>query len=280
MGLKITTLIENMQDEKGQLTAEHGFSVFIETEKNKLLFDTGQSGAFIRNAEILGINPADADAVVLSHGHYDHTGGVPLLIQNLKKKTPFYIGNEFFQKKYKRQEDGTLRYNGNPFPKEMVTGHELAECHYIGDGVTKLSEDMFLFKNFARVMENEKVNPNFLVETKNGIETDLFADEIALGIKRKEGLILLVGCSHAGIGNILHQVTERMNIPVAAVVGGTHLVEADGERLSKTAEMFQHYGVKWVAVSHCTGEAGMNLLQKQFGGNFTVNRTGTVLEFD
>ena len=93
MGLKITTLIENMQDEKGQMTAEHGFSVFIETEKNKLLFDTGQSGAFIRNAEILGINPADADAVVLSHGHYDHTGGVPLLVQNIKKKTPFFVQN-------------------------------------------------------------------------------------------------------------------------------------------------------------------------------------------
>lgn len=280
MSLKITTLIENMQDEKSRLAAEHGFSVFIETEGSTLLFDTGQSGAFLKNAEFLGINPAEADAVILSHGHYDHTGGVPLFMEKIKKKIPFYIGKEFFQKKYKKVEDGSLRYNGNPFPKEQITEHGLTECRYVKEDVTKLSEDIYLFKNFARVTEYEKLNSKFLIETETGTETDFFSDEIALGIKRKEGLVLLVGCSHAGIGNILHHVTERTNLPVAAVVGGTHLVEADEERLLKTAEMFRHYGVKRIAVSHCTGEAGMELLNRQFGENFTINRTGSTLIFE
>jgi len=280
MSLKITTLIENMQDEKGQLACEHGFSVYIEINGKRILFDTGQTGAFVKNAEALGIDLSETDMVVLSHGHYDHTGGVPELLGKLKRKTPFYIGKEFFVKKYKLQENGSLRYNGNPFPEELLTQSSQAECHFIEKEVTEISENLFLFKNFARVTEYEGVNPKFLIETEAGMESDLFADEIALGILTEQGLVLIVGCSHAGIGNILHHVEDRMNFPVAAVVGGTHLVEADEERLSKTAEVFLTCGIKRIAVSHCTGETGMDVLKKQFGEKFMINNTGNRIIFE
>lgn len=96
MSLKITTLIENMADAEEKLEFEHGFSLWIETENKKILFDTGQTGAFVENAEKLGIDLSETDAVVLSHGHYDHTGGVPALCKRLQRKTPFYTGKEFF----------------------------------------------------------------------------------------------------------------------------------------------------------------------------------------
>lgn len=279
MSLKITTLIENLPGMDKNLQFEHGFSVWIETEGKRVLFDTGQSGAFLKNAGVLGIDVSRADMVVLSHGHYDHTGGVPELMSLLKNRTPVYVGKEFFSLKYKLLEDGTWKYNGNPFEKVLLTGEGPAQVCCVNSEITRLSESLYLFKNFARENEFETVNPKFFVKTENGYEQDLFQDEIALGINTEEGLVLVVGCSHVGIVNILEHVKKYCKLPVAAVIGGTHLVEAGEHRLKETVKAFREHGVKTVAVSHCTGDAGMMLLQKEFPKGFVLNNTGNVMEF-
>ena len=283
MSLKITTLIENMPDKEEKLAYEHGFSVFVETGETKILFDTGQTGAFVKNALALGIDLEAVDMVVLSHGHYDHTGGVPALLEVLQKKVPFYIGKEFFLPKYKQLEDGSYKYNGNPFQPELLTGETAtgkecrAEVHMVDADITRLGENLLLFKNFAWVTEYEKVNPKFFVKKESGYEQDLFPDEIALGILTKQGLVLVTGCSHVGIVNLLEHVKRTLDVPVAAVLGGTHLVEAGEERLWKTAEAFQRYGIKKIAVSHCTGEAGTEFLKKEFPERYELNNTGNVM---
>ena len=279
MSLKITTLIENMPDKEDKLAFEHGFSAWVELDDKKILFDTGQTGAFAANAKQLGIDLSEADGVILSHGHYDHTGGVPALLTKLKKKTPVYIGKEFFLPKYKLLEDGCYKYNGTPFEKEQLTENAMAEPYYIEDTVTKISGNPMLFTNFSRTNEFEKVNPKFFVRPEQGLVQDSFPDEIALGIVTGQGLVLLVGCSHVGIVNILETVRKTLSIPIAAIIGGTHLVEAREDRLEKTIEAFRVHGVKTIAVSHCTGEAGMALLQKEFPDGFVLNNTGNVMEF-
>jgi len=280
MDLKITTVIENMSDEEEKLACEHGFSVFVEAQGKKILFDTGQSGAFVKNAEKLGIALEEVDAVVLSHGHYDHTGGVPALLEVLKRKTPFYIGKEFFKPKYKLLEDGSYKYNGNPFKRELLEQNEkLVNLQPVENEATWLSENIVLLKGFVRVTEYEEINPKFFIKAEDSYEQDLFADEIALGILTEQGLVLIVGCSHVGIVNILEQVNRTLNVPVAAVLGGTHLVEADAERLAKTVEALRRHGVKTIAVSHCTGEEGMELLKKEFPQGFVLNNTGNIMKF-
>ena len=275
MELKITTLIENMPDEAGVLKYEHGLSLYIEFQGKKLLFDTGQTGEFVSNAQRLEKPLQDVDAVIISHGHYDHSGGVEQLSQILKKSTPLYVGEEFFAKKYKLTEEGTYRYNGNPFTKAELDTWKLCP-HPVTQDTTKLWENMVLFKNFQRVTEFEALNPKFFVETKQGMVPDAFPDEVALGLRTTRGWVLVVGCSHIGIGNILKSVSARTKEPIYAVLGGTHLIEADEERLKATMQIFRECGVSCVAVSHCTGEQGIVCAKEAFGDRFVRNNTGNV----
>lgn len=277
MELRITTLIENMPDDAGSLLYEHGLSLYIEFRGRKLLFDTGQSGDFLKNASKLDKSVQDLDGIIISHGHYDHSGGIPSLVEALEKTTPMYVGAEFFDRKYKKLSDGTYRYNGNPFAKEDLPQEKIELKRVLLD-VTYLQEDIILFKNFPRSSAFEQLNPKFFVENSDGFERDAFPDEIALGLRTTKGLVLIVGCSHVGICNILQSVSGWIEEPVYAVLGGTHLVEADEERLARTMEAFHANKVELVAVSHCTGEEGIACAKEAFGTQFILNNTGNIFE--
>ena len=312
MELKITTLIENMPDDDGELAFEHGLSLYIEFAGKKLLFDTGQTGEFLTNARKLGKSAADVDYMVVSHGHYDHSGGVMSMMEELGKvesageneqtgqesstphPIPMYVGAEFFDKKYKHLSDGSYRYNGNGFAEADLPAHAV-NLHKITGDITFLEENIMLFKNFKRVTSFEKLNPKFVVERKvvgclgevtavdsmpdvANLEPDDFRDELALGLCTSKGLVLVAGCSHVGIVNILQTVMERTGQPVYCVLGGTHLVEADEDRLDKTMKALREYGLSQIAVSHCTGEPGMERVEQEFGSDFVRNNTGHVYE--
>lgn len=320
MELQITTLIENMPDDDEILACEHGLSLYIEFDGRKILFDTGQTGEFLLNAQRLGKSLAEVDSIIISHGHYDHSGGVVRLVEELNAgcesvaPIPMYVGEEFFHKKYKHLSDGTYRYNGNGFTEGDLPATKVA-LHKINEDVTYLEENIMLFKNFKQVTQFEKPNPKFVVERLDRLgdnpgismeraeasvggftelpgvpetphvdvrteisvyEQDDFRDEIALGLRTSKGLVLVVGCSHVGIVNILQTVVERTGLPVYSVLGGTHLVEADEERLDKTMEALRKCGLTQIAVSHCTGDVGMERVAQEFGCDFVKNNTGHV----
>ena len=145
MELQITTLIENEPDDKGALKCEHGLSLYIEFQGKKILFDTGQTGAFLENAKALGKSLEAVDYILISHGHYDHSGGVPGLLETLEKKLvlsenkpidkiPMLVGAEFFHPKYKQLPDGSWHYNGNPFEENQLEKAPVM--------LQKLTEDM------------------------------------------------------------------------------------------------------------------------------------------
>lgn len=121
MSLKITTLIENNSYINNTLHSEHGFSLYIEINEKKILFDTGQSGNFIKNAEKLKINLKDLDYVVLSHGHYYHSDGFGKFVQNINKSFQLIVGNGFFNKKYKLTEREQYKFNGNSFDEKFIS---------------------------------------------------------------------------------------------------------------------------------------------------------------
>lgn len=275
MELKITTLIENMSGRDERLKYEHGLSLFIEFDGRKILFDTGQTGAYLDNARLMGIAVKDVDTMIISHGHYDHSGGVMNTMDLLRQGTMMYVGQEFFDGKYKVLEDGSFQYNGISFSERDILERQI-KLVKVKDDVTLLSGNIMLFKNFVSGNDFEKRNPKFMVKKDEKMFPDDFVDEIVLGLITSKGLVVVAGCSHVGIINILSNIKERVNIPIYGVLGGTHLVEADESRIDKTLHSFQEMHIEYIAVSHCTGENGIKKIRDGFKERFILNCTGNV----
>ncbi|AOR24159.1 MBL fold metallo-hydrolase [Clostridium taeniosporum] len=277
MDLRITTLIENNPDKDNLLLSEHGLSLYLEIDKIKVLFDTGKSGDFIKNAEKLKINLNDLDYVILSHGHYDHSGGFKSLVENTNKSFDLIVGNGFFNKKYKLLEEDKYKFNGNSFDEKFIDKNNIS-IRYVNNDLFKITKDIIFFSNFEKNTDFEMINKKFYIKKDNQYVKDDFLDEIVLAVKHEKGLIVVLGCSHIGVVNILKTIIKRTNMPIYAVIGGSHLIEADELRLNNTIEFFKENNIKLLALSHCTGENAIKKFQYEFGNNFIYNNTGNVIE--
>lgn len=280
MSLTLTTLIENAPSPNPALAYEHGLSLYIDHPDCKILFDTGQSGDFIKNAELLQKDLTALDYVLISHGHLDHSGGVPKLLESrqLSTSTRFLVGSEFFTPKFYTLEDGTHKFIGNSFNEQDVVNAGVSLTK-LEDDTTYLTDNIVVFHHFKQSNDFEPLAEKFLIQEGNQYVVDSFRDEIALGIITEKGLVVIVGCSHIGISNILTDIQARMNMPIYEVVGGTHLVAADEERIALTIEGFKKLGVQKIAVSHCTGDKAIGALKEYFGSGFIRNNTGDVITF-
>lgn len=134
-----------------------------------------------------------------------------------------------------------------------------------------------VFHNFKRITEFEKLNDKFYIKQGDSYRQDEFLDEIVLGIVTEKGLVVVVGCSHVGIINILETITRKTDLPIYAVIGGTHLIEADQSRMEQTITSFRDMNIKRIAVSHCTGEEGVQSIKDNFPEQFIFNNTGNVI---
>jgi 7,8-dihydropterin-6-yl-methyl-4-(beta-D-ribofuranosyl)aminobenzene 5'-phosphate synthase len=278
MSLKITTLIENNSDQNDILCSEHGLSLYIEINEKKILFDTGQSGDFIKNAEKLKIDLNNLDFVVLSHGHYDHSGGFKKLVQNSNKSFKLIVGNGFFNEKHKLIEREQYKFNGNSFDEEFISQNNISlKC--INQDIFNITEDVIIFSNFERKNNFEILNKKFYIKENGEYLLDDFSDEIALGIKNEKGLVIILGCSHVGLVNILETITQRAGMPIYAIVGGSHLIEADELRLNNTINYLKEKNINILRLSHCTGDSAVEKLQSKFGNKFVYNNTGNIIEF-
>ena len=276
MELRITTLMEDIQDEQKQLVFEHGLSLYIEFDGKTILFDTGQTGAFIKNASFLKKELKDIDYIIVSHGHYDHGGGVKAALPYFTAGTKMFIGEGFFVPKYKKMTNGYC-YRGVDFVKQDLADYQI-ELREIKDDIVYLSEKIILFKNFKRNNPYESVNTKFVLEKNQKYEQDFFQEELVLGLITEKGLIVITGCSHAGIINIMDTISEKIDIPIYGVVGGTHLIEADETRINWTIKHLKEMKIKKIAFSHCTGEKAVEMVQKESGTMFIQNHTGNVIE--
>lgn len=274
--MRITTLIENKLKDGEDLKIEHGLSLYIEADDKKILFDTGQSGNFIQNAEKLKIDLKALDYVFISHGHFDHSGGLERLIKEINPDIELYLGDGFFNNKYSLREDGDYQFTGNPFNVDFLRDNKII-TKYINKDITYLTENIMIFTNFHRVEEFENTNQTMYLKQDGEYIKDKFLDEISLGIKTDKGLVVIVGCSHVGIVNIIDTISERTGMPIYALLGGTHLVKEDDEKINTIIDYLGDKEIVLIGACHCTGKQGETMLEQQLEENFINNNTGDIL---
>ncbi len=268
--MKITTLVENSSP-RPDLASEHGLALWIEHEDTAILFDTGASDAFVRNAQALGIDLSTADAIVISHGHYDHTGGLDAAA-GVIADSPVYVGRGSTDPKYARRETGIADIGFNPDVVRALGDRirTVSNGELIAPGVTVLCD-------FSSASALPADNGRLLAGERSHPLPDPFDDEIAIVLETESGPVLITGCSHRGIGNIVVDATRHFG-PLAAVFGGFHLHKESEERVASIAEDLK--GVPRIIGGHCTGDSAMAVLRGKLGKAVSEFHTGSVLEID
>ncbi|MCF7936087.1 MAG: MBL fold metallo-hydrolase [Synergistales bacterium] len=277
--LRVTTLVENTQGEHLALRNEHGISFYIEKEGYRILFDTGQSDAYLDNAFRMGVDPSLLDAVVISHGHYDHSGG----FRHLLRYTDTFqlrLGQGFFTEKYAFR-NGAYDFLGNDFDESLLKERKIAYSFVTGE-VEQLMPGVYIITGFPRIHEDERVNPRFVLRTEEGFVEDPFDDELLLALESSKGWVVVLGCSHPGMRNMLDAVRNHLGGSIYAVLGGTHLVEAEGASLERSLHYLQDPEFGVIGVSHCTGKEAVSRLKEMLEeqGRFFHNVTGSSLFLD
>lgn len=276
--ISITTLIENKLGEHLSLKNEHGLSFYIEADGKKLLFDTGSTKAFIDNAEKLKIDLSQLDYVVLSHGHYDHTGGIKPLIETYHNKFVLLVHPDLLVDKF-RKDHISKEFLGNDFDAKYLSTAQI-RVEFVSEELKKLSENIYLISQFERECPHETNNPAYQVKVDREERIDDFHDEVTMVVDTPKGLVILLGCSHPGVQNIINKVHRLIPKKIYAVIGGTHLVVASKEKIDETITYFKEMKIEYVGVSHCTGELAVKAFQEAFGEKYFYNCTGTTIEMN
>lgn len=276
MGMTILTLVENTVQKLG-LIAEHGLSFLIAAPGGDILFDTGQGFALIPNASRMEIDLRRISNIVLSHGHYDHTGGLSRLLAETGAKLVFAHPSAF-SRRYSRKK-GELRSIGVPESREALehAGMQLRTC----TRPVAVAPGVLATGPIPRVTDFEQVPPHFLTDAPDGsgLVQDFLEDDQALILDQCDGPVLVLGCGHSGIVNTLlyaAELTGTKRFPL--VIGGMHLLDADETRLEQTLEFLRQFEIMRIAPCHCTGPRGQFALWQKYGTAFLFNTTGDRLD--
>jgi len=273
MSIQITTLSENTAG-RVNLLAEWGFSILIETDAYKILFDTGRSFSAAYNAITLGIDLSRIDKIVFSHGHADHTGGLLDILKIVKDGVEVIAHPDIWATKYVKQPEEAEKYAGVPFPKEAA--ETLGAFFNLTREPVWISQNIVTSGEIPMITEYEKIDPIVYVKEKGELKPDPLWDDQALFLKSEKGLIIILGCAHRGIINTIRHAQKLTGLePVYAVIGGTHLISASPERIDSTITELLSFGVQRLGVSHCTGLPASAILAHTFGEAFFFNNGGT-----
>lgn len=259
--MKIVALMDNMASEHRALTAEHGLSFFVDTGESQLVFDCGSTDNPLKNAEKLNISFERVDTVVISHGHYDHGGGFRQAASVIQPKI-LVTGKGFFEEKYAYNGE-TMTYLGTGFDRAFLEQKEIAHvaCH----DLYQIDSKSYVVGRFDRTHVFEQIPNRFVLLKEGDIVPDLFTDEVCLVIDTATGLVVVVGCAHPGIMNMLTSIHQRFQKKICAVFGGTHLMEADEERIEETLREMKALGVERTYMSHCSGEKAILMARETEG---------------
>ena len=282
--LKVTVLVEDSVQYESPLLGQHGISFLLEARTQdvckRILVDVGQNpSALLHNMRLLGIQPSAIDALFLTHCHYDHTQGTVEVLKAIGKKGfPVVAHPDTFRPHYVK--DPYLRHVG-VMPEDSQPRIEEA------GGLLFQPTDPFPFLpglittgEVRRQTEFEEVGIALFTLAGGRVVQDTMKDDISLVAQvRDKGLVIVTGCSHAGIVNIVkHSVEMTGERRIAAILGGFHLLSASEERIGRTAEALSQFDIELISAGHCTGFKAQAALYQTFKDRFKPLQTGMTFE--
>jgi 7,8-dihydropterin-6-yl-methyl-4-(beta-D-ribofuranosyl)aminobenzene 5'-phosphate synthase len=273
--MEVTVLVENTTHE-GLLGAEHGLSLLLEKEDKKILLDTGQKGVFADNARALGIDLAAVDAAVMTHGHYDHIGGLYRFLE-LNARAPVYLKKKAFEPMYARR-----LFFKEPLPRDERVPKEFgARLKYV-ETLTDIGAGIHVIPQVGQYYPRPTGNRLLFINEGGSVIPDPFDHELFVVSADSDGIVIFTGCAHSGIRNIL--ATAKDHFPgqkIKAVIGGFHLVggkpPGSGEKrdtIERIAKTMKYDVAGKVYAGHCTGPAGLSLMKPIMGDQLVPLFTG------
>lgn len=272
---KITILCENCVFGNIGAIAEHGWAVFIETDQGNFLFDTGQGKSIVNNAQYFNKDLSTINGIIISHHHIDHTGGLLDVLEQIDK-VKVYSHPGLFKNSYVIDE-GKQRNIGIPFRREILESRG-AQFKF-NTSFREIVPDLMLSGEIPRLTEFEKGSKRFLLKTNEGYAQDLIFDDQTLIVNTEKGLIIILGCSHSGMINIINHIIDKTGQNhIRTIIGGTHLGPASEETKEKTIQALKKFDIEKIGVSHCTGlETSMRLFQ-EFRDRFFFCNVGSIID--
>jgi 7,8-dihydropterin-6-yl-methyl-4-(beta-D-ribofuranosyl)aminobenzene 5'-phosphate synthase len=252
-----------VDDEAGPgFLAEHGFSLWVEAYGLKILFDTGQGKALLHNATVLNIVPREADVLILSHGHYDHSGGLPEVLRP-PHHIHVYCHAAAFLPRYSIVDGIAEPVKMPPAAMISINGQPENKLHWVTKPL-QLSEKIGITGEIPRVNDFENTGGSFYLD-QDGKRADPIKDDMAFWIKTPQGLLVCIGCCHAGIINTLSYISELTGeTRIHTLIGGLHLLHADTARLARTISELKRFQIQRIIPCHCTGDGAHALLMDTF----------------
>lgn len=276
MAVSITTLTENTA-QLGFL-AEWGLSILVETPSSRVLLDTGSGMSAVHNADLMGIDLATIDKIVLSHAHADHTGGLREVLRRMRKDVEIIAHPDVWIPKYVCYGDKN-RYAGVPYVRDEL--ESLGASFNLTRAPLRIGDDITTTGEIEMTVDYEGIDDRLCVSDGGRMIPDPVADDLALVVKTGEGLALITGCAHRGIVNTVRQAQRLAEGDcIHTIIGGTHLLLASEERIERTVEELKGLGLLRLGASHCTGFKASAALAAEFGELFFLNNSGsrTILE--
>ena len=278
MKMKITIICENTVGRRVGL-GEHGFSALIETDQGNYLFDTGSGRSVVKNSLELNKDLRTVKRIFLSHGHFDHSGGLPEVLK-VKGEVDVHAHPDIFLDRIhliRENEKETRKFIGLPYKKKYL--ESLGADFIFNTGFTEVQKGIFLTGEIPRKTLFEKPDPTLFSEIEGKSVQDRFSDDQSLILETGKGLILILGCAHSGLINIIHHVIHKTGRErFYAIVGGTHLDFLTPNQLEETIEVLKKMEIERIGAAHCTGMRAAFRLSQEFGDRFFYGHVGSGLE--